>query len=304
MSEKFKIVFGYFLIASIWGSTWLAIKVSLNDFTPMISSGFRFITAAGCLFLIMKIKKMQIQKDKVAVRIYIYQTFFSFFIPFAFVYWAEQHIESALASLLAAVFPFSVAIFSRFLIPNNRFELDKILSVILGFIGILIIFSEHLGVSLELDFLGSILVVLSAVSQAWIAVIIKRDGQHLNPLSMNLPPIFIASLLLFLSGVIFEDLSTIKFTFIGIGSVLYLAIFGTIVTFTIYYWLMKKINVVILSLISFISPIISVLLGFVILNEKLSLRVLIGGILVISGIIFANSKALLKYYRTKKAGLV
>lgn len=301
MSENLKIVVGYAIICLLWGSTWLAIRLGLDDLTPLFSSGVRFLLASVFIFIAMKIKGIKMDTDPVARKIILLQTFFSFMIPFGFVYWAEQYIESALASLLFGFFPFSVIIFSRLLIKGEQISLDKALAIILGFLGVGLIFSEKLNLNFSTDFVGILLVVISAVIQAFVAVIIKRDGAHLNPLSMNLVPLFFAGLMMTVSSFIFEDTGSLRFSAKAVSSILYLAFFGTITTFTIYYWLMKKISVVILSLISFITPIISVILGFLILDEKLSFMTLLGGSIVVSGIFAANYQGLKKYFKGRKA---
>lgn len=105
-SENLKITLGYILICLIWGSTWLVIKVGLNSFTPLFSAGFRFLSAAILFYIIISLKKIEIKKDKMAVKIYLILGLFSFFIPFALVYWAEQYISSGLTSILFGILPF------------------------------------------------------------------------------------------------------------------------------------------------------------------------------------------------------
>ena len=130
--------------------------------------------------------------------------------------------------------------------------------------------------------------------QAFVAVLLKKYGKKLNPVSMNLFPVFIAGVLLLLIGFMTEDTSKIRIDENAVFSVLYLASFGTIATFSTYYWLMKKISVVLLAISAFLTPIVSVLLGWLILDEKLSLQEIMGSLLVLLGILVANLKGLQK----------
>ena len=116
---------------------------------------------------------------------------------------------------------------------------------------------------------------------------------------MNAYPLLIAGAVLLLLSYFTEDLSVLNFNKASIFSILYLAFFGTIVTFTIYYWLLQRMNVVILSLSSFITPIIAIFLGWMILGEELSQRVLFGSLLVLIGILFANFKGVKNYLFSK-----
>lgn len=283
-----KIILGYALICLIWGSTWLAIRASLESLTPFISGGSRFLLASFLIMILMKVRGVSLQKDKESIRLYLLMGFLSFVIPFGLVYWAEQFVPSGLASVLFGVYPFFVAIFSYFRMPDESIGKLKIIGMTLGFTGIVAIFSDSFSTDLSNLFLGMVAVALSGAMQAWIAVTLKKSGKHLNPLSMNFIPMLIAGLVGLTFGLLTEDLSYIKINQTAIVSVLYLAFFGSLITFTIFYWLMKKINVVMLSFTAFITPIIALILGWIFYHEVLTTQHLIGSILVLVGLLTAN----------------
>jgi drug/metabolite transporter (DMT)-like permease len=220
--------------------------------------------------------------------------FFSFVIPFGLVYWAEQFVPSGMAAVLFAVYPFFVVIFSYIRIPSDSIGYYKIFGTVLGFIGIVIIFSDSFAGNLTDYLIGMFAVVLSGIMQAWIAVSIKKFGHHLHPLSMNFIPMVIAGISMIAIGYVAEDLSGIRFNETAIISILYLAAFGSVITFTTFYWLIKRINLVILSLLAFITPIIALILGFIFYNEELSARHFVGASLVLTGVFWANLDSLLK----------
>jgi drug/metabolite transporter (DMT)-like permease len=286
--ESLKIFFAYILLCFIWGSTWLAIRISLESFTPFLSGGLRFLIASIAIFIIMRLKGITLQKDKLSVKLYLQMGFLSFVIPFGLVYWAEQFVPSGLASVLFGVYPFFVAIFSYFMIPNEKIGIGKTVGMILGFLGIIIIFSDSFSFTLSDYLLGMFAVMLSGIMQAYIAVTLKKYGKHLNPLSMNFIPMLIAGITGTLIGLFTEDFSKVSIEENGILAVLYLAIFGSVVTFTSFYWLMKRINVVILSLIAFITPIVALLLGWIFYNEVFTTHHLVGSALVLIGLLIAN----------------
>ncbi|HPN38359.1 MAG TPA: DMT family transporter [Melioribacteraceae bacterium] len=291
--ETLLIVLGYIAICLLWGSTWLAIKVGLESLTPFISSGARFITAALFFFIIIKLRNIKVVTDKLAIKLYLIMGFFSFAIPFGLVYWGQKFIPSGLASILFAVYPFFVIIFTKLFFKEENVNVYKIIGSIIGFSGIIVIFSDSIVIQSGVAILGLFAVVLSAIMQAFVAVVLKKYGKKLNPVSMNLFPVLIAGLLLTITGLLTEDTSKLKLDNNAILSVLYLASFGTIATFSTYYWLMKKISVVLLAISAFITPIVSVLLGWLILNEKLSFQEIMGSILVLFGILTANLKGLM-----------
>lgn len=301
--KNIKIAAAYLFISLLWGSTWLAIRIGLESLTPMFSAGLRFFIASIIILIVMKFQGVTLQKDLLSFKLYLVMGFFSFVIPFGLVYWAEQYIASGLASVLFAFFPFMVIIFSRIAFTNQKIGVYKIIGVALAFTGIVIIFSKDITMDLTNDVLGIAAVLVSATMQAAVTVTIKKYGKQLNPLSMNLIPLFIAGVIMLTVGLTLEDSSSLVFDNNAIFSILYLALFGTVFTFTTYYWLMKQINVVILSLTSFITPIIAVFLGWIILDERLSSLHLIGSTLVLIGILFANFRGLLNYYYQRKTAI-
>jgi drug/metabolite transporter (DMT)-like permease len=220
--------------------------------------------------------------------------FFSFVIPFGLVYWAEQFVPSGMAAVLFAVYPFLVVIFSFIRLPSESIGFYKIFGTILGFVGIVIIFSDSFEGDLTNYLIGMFAVVLSGIMQAWIAVSIKKFGNHLHSLSMNFIPMVIAGISMIVIAFFTEDLSTIRMDENAVLSVLYLAFFGSVITFTTFYWLIKRINLVILSLIAFITPIVALILGFFFYSEVLSTRHFIGTAMVLTGVFWANLGNLLK----------
>ena len=293
-STPLRIFLVYLLLCLIWGSTWLAIRASLESLTPFISLGSRFVLASIFILILMRIRGVALQKDKESIRLYFLMGFLSFVIPFGLVYWAEQFVPSGLASVLFGVYPFFVALFSFFRLPDESIGKLKIIGMSLGFLGIVVIFSDSFATDFSNLLLGMIAIALSGIIQAWIAVTLKKSGNHLNPLSMNFIPMLIAGFSGLAVGLLFEDISKVRIDDTAIISVLYLAFFGSVVTFTSFYWLMKKINVVLLSLIAFITPIVALILGWIIYKETLTTQHIIGSLLVLVGLLFANLESVIK----------
>ena len=287
------------MLCLIWGSTWLAIRYGLESLTPILSAGIRFSLASVFIWILMRIQNISIQKDKVSVRLYLLMGFFSFVIPFGLVYWAEQFVPSGMASVLFAVYPFFVVIFAYVRMPSEKIGFYKIFGTILGFSGIVIIFSDSFTGDITNYIIGMIAVVASGIMQAWIAVSIKKFGHHLHPLSMNFVPMVIAGISMVAIGFLFEDISKIRIDQNAVLSLLYLSFFGSVITFTSFYWLIKRVNLVILSLIAFITPIVALILGFLFYREHLSVNHFIGSAFVLTGVFWANLGNLIKLRKEK-----
>jgi drug/metabolite transporter (DMT)-like permease len=300
-SNLFNIVAGYILVCLIWGSTWFAIRLGLDSFTPLAGAGFRFTLAAFIFFIVIRYKKIEVKQDKLAIKIYLILAFFSFVIPYALLYWAQQHIASGLTSILFGVLPIFVLIFARFMLPENKILGFQWAGIILGFIGLIIIFSENLKVNIGTDLLGMIAILSAGIIQAVITVITKKYSSYINPIALNYYPTLIAGPILLLMAFVFEDHSRWIFDANGVISVLYLSLFGTVIAFSIYYWLMHKIDIVLIALSSIITPIIAVVMGCFILLEDFTINDIIGSSVVLIGVLFANFNDIINYLRQKRS---
>ena len=164
----------YIFLCLIWGSTWLAIKLGLDDAPPLWSAGIRFIIAGFVLIIINWFRKVTYPKSiKEIVKISIPGLIIYAF-PYMMVYHAEQHISSALTAVLFASFPFFIAGYSKFMLKSEKLNIYAWLGLIVGFSGVVVVFYDSL-VTSEFIFLGAVMVVLaSAISAVSATVLIKR----------------------------------------------------------------------------------------------------------------------------------
>jgi drug/metabolite transporter (DMT)-like permease len=287
-SERSLIIGGFILISIIWGSTWFAIKIGLESITPLYGITIRFAIAAAILALIMKWRGEKLPFDKNSVNQYLNLAVLSFSFPFALVYWGEQYIPSGLASVLFGAYPFVVAIGSHYFLPEEKLNMFKTMGIILGFIGIIIIFWSDLKFGSE-SALGMLAILASTLMQGASLVIVKRKNHHISPFALSLGGMILGLLIMLPMTVYFENHSELIFDFRGVSSIIYLSTFGTVATFVTYYWLMKRVEVVYLSLVSFVTPVLAVLLGSFILDEKLSAQIFLGAGFVLAGILTANA---------------
>jgi drug/metabolite transporter (DMT)-like permease len=289
---------GFFIISTVWGSTWLAIKIGLRTVPPFYAAGMRFVVASAVLYAIVRMRKLPIPFTPDARRVYFALGVLSFAIPFALAYWGQQFIPSGLGSILFCAFPLWVAVFSHFMLVNERLDFFKAVGTLLGFVGILIIFSPDLSMPDSSEIPGMAAILLGATMQAYALVVTKKHGHDISPITMTFVGMVIGAAILLLLGFFFESASSIVWTGEAIGSILYLALIGSVLTFVSYYWLLKRIDAVYLSLTSFINPIIAVILGALLLDERLASTVLAGAMLVLTGILVSNGRVLYGKIRT------
>jgi drug/metabolite transporter (DMT)-like permease len=247
------------------------------------------------------VRKENLPRGGVFWGLVVFMGLTAFSIPYALVYWGQRLIPSALASILFASYPFFVALFSHAFLPNEKMNALKVLAVVLGFTGVYIIFSGELSFDAGIAIGGMLAIVGSALIQAVSLVFLKKYGETFSPIGVNFVSMSIGAVLLLAGSLAVEDYATVSFTSQAVLSIIFLAVFGNVVAFVAYFWLVKHIEAVLLSMTSFVTPIVSVALGALVLNEILSPRIFGGAILVLCGILAANGKDLAKLLAKRKA---
>ncbi|HUL43204.1 MAG TPA: EamA family transporter [Bacteroidota bacterium] len=290
-AEKFLVFAGFVLITVIWGSTWLGIKIGLESVPPFFGVALRFTLAGTVLLLITLLRGVPMKHHRENFLLYLSLGFLSFGLPYELVYWGEARIPSGLTSILFAFYPFVVAIFSHLFLRNERLNIYKISGIVLGILGIIIIFWSDL--RFEGDSMGGMIaILLSTFLQGISLIIVKRIGKHVDPLTMNCGGIWAGIPLMYVLAFAFEDFHAVHLDRQGVLAILYLAIVGTVIAFGVFYWLLKRVEAVYLALSSLVTPILAVILGTIFLDEQLSPNVFWGAALVLMGILVTNGKDL------------
>jgi drug/metabolite transporter (DMT)-like permease len=276
------------LLTLIWGTTWAAIRVSLEGFPPFTGVAVRFAVAALVLLGWMRATGVGFARTTNERRIWITNTVLSFCGSYGVVYWCEQYVPSGLAAILFATFPLFVALLAHFVLPGDRLTRAKATGIVLGFAGVAVIFSEDFarlggpGVAR-----ASLVMLLSPIVSAVASVCAKRWGAGVHPFSMTGVPMAWSALVMGVLAVALEGRKSIVIAPRPVAALLYLAIPGSAVTFSLYYWLMAHMPATRLSLIAYTIPVVAVLVGVAFMNEPITARTIAGGILVVAGVAVA-----------------
>lgn len=274
----------YIILCLIWGSTWLAIKIGLQDSPPLWSAGFRFVIASVIIFIINLVRRVDYPKSIREIMKIIIPGIFMYAASYMLVYSAEVRISSSLTAVLFSTFPFLVAGFSYFMLKAERLRSWGWLGLIIGFCGILAVFYQSL-IESKFILLGTTLAVLGAAVSAFGTVYIRAYMKKYDISIMAAIQMAIGAIIIIISAAFFEPISAFKFTFKSVAALLYLSIIGTVVAFLGYYWLLKRAKAITVSQIAIVTPLIAVVLGFLFLSETFSPYSAIGAGLILTGVL-------------------
>ncbi len=271
------------LMCLIWGLTWVAIKIGLEDLPPFLSAGVRFALASVMLWPIVLLRRTPLPKNWPEYRKILVPGIFIYGINYALVYWGEQYIGAGLSAVLFASFPFMVAILAHYFLENDRFTAAKLAGLAIGFFGILLVFYGGLDLGPN-SYLGMLALMASSLSAAHANILIKRDLHKVDPMAATAIQMSLGAFLLLALGTLGESWANFHLTAPAAESILFLAIFGSAVAFSLYFWALKKTEASKLSLITFVTPLVALLGGHIILDERIIARLAFGALLVAAGI--------------------
>ena len=277
----------WLILCGIWGSTWLFIKLGLNDLPPVTFAGIRFVIASVVLFAFIRFRGITLPREKSDWLFLAITGVLSFTLNYGLVFWGEQYISSGLAALLQATLPAFGLVIAHFYLPGERMTWKKIAGVILGVLGVAVVFSNQLNIAGGKALAGSVALVLSAFFAAYSNVLVKARGQKLNPAILAGGQMFFGMIPLLVIGWALEG-SPLHFhwTIMSLVAMLYLALVGTVLAFLLYYWLVHNMDVTKSMLIALVTPVVAVILGMLVLREELNWRTLAGGAMIMAGIGF------------------
>ena len=275
----------WLVLCGIWGSTWLFIKLGLEDLPPLTFAGIRFVISCAIILAIIRVRGLQLPRARADWILLAVTGILSFGLNYGLVFWGEQHISSGLAALLQATLPAFGLVFAHFHLPGERLSWTKIGGVVLGVCGVAVVFSNQLAVAGRQALAGCVALILSAAFAAYSNVLVKAYGRKINPAIMAAGQMFFGLLLLFAVGLPMEG-NPFRFhwTTMAVIALLYLAIVGSVIAFLLYYWLVQNMDVTKSMLIALVTPVVAVILGMIVLNEEFGWRTLAGGAMIMLGI--------------------
>ena len=271
----------------VWGSTWLAIKVGLGSLPPITFAGIRFVIASSLLASYAIAKRVQFPKDANSWRVMLFLSLSQIAVPYALAFWGEQYMTAGLTSLLFATLPFFVVVFAHFMIPGERVTARKVSAMSLCFIGVAVIFSRELMFTVN-SFWGGIAVVASAGIAGCANVVGKKYSQSINSTVNVVVQMGVGSILLVAAGFHLEHGVPLTFDYTSVFAIVYLAVLGSTFAFVALYWLFTRMEVTRISLFTFITPVVAVLLGWLILGESVDINVAAGGSLILVGVMLLS----------------
>ena len=275
----------WLILCGIWGSTWLFIKIGLRDLPPFTFAGLRFVLASAILGSLILIRRARWPRTRSDWYLIAVSGLLQFTLNYGLVFWGEQYISSGLAAVLQSTFPLFGLVFAHLYLPNERMTALKVVGVLLGILGVGVIFSDQLTIAGSMALLGSIALVLSVLFGSYSNVLVKAYGGKIDPQILAATQMVCGFVPLLAAGFVTEgNPLRFRWTVPALLSLMYLVIVGSVIAFWLYYWLVRNMDVTKTMLIALVTPVVAVILGMIVLHEQLNWRLVAGSACIILGL--------------------
>jgi len=276
-------------VCIVWGTTYLVLRIGVTQFPPFLFSMIRFLIAGPILIIFMLTIGKQKWPDRKTLMNQAVSGFFMLTLGISIVGWAEMYISSGVAAIICSMMPIWTVLINVLVLKDEKSNWLIALGLLTGLSGIILIFGEHLSEFSDSNYLlGIILTFAANLSWAIGSIWVKKKNQNVNPfLGSGLQMLF-GGLFMIPLTLLLDDYSNIHFSNEIALSLAYMILIGSVGAYACYSYAIKKLPMTLVSLYAYINPIVAVILGSLVLGEKLNLRVAIAILITIAGIYIVN----------------
>ena len=284
-----KAYFALGIVSFFWGTTYIAARVGAQHMPGLFIAGLRQFFSGLILVSFFLLKGYRWPEWKILKRISI-QSIFLLCIANGLLTWSVEYISGGLAAVIAALVPLFIALFTIWLYKRVRITRMMVVGLVAGFAGVVIIFYDYLGQLQSKSFLfGVILAVISVLSWSFGTVYTSKEKPPINIL-------FNVGLQMLMAGVVMLVICGITGKYVNLAhagqdsllALSYLVVFGSLLAYSAYVFVINKLPPTQVSIYAYINPIVAVLIGWLLLSEKMNFNMLIGMLVTLGGVYLVN----------------
>jgi len=290
MAKQTKAYVALAFICIVWGTTYLAIKVGVMHYPAFLFAGVRQVLSGVILLVISWLANPAKDVSKANILRQMLVGFLMLTVGNGCVTWGERAVPSGVAALICSLMPLFAVLFNLLLSGKEKFNLTIAGGMLLGVVGVGIVFRDSIKDLSNGAYLAGMLAVLLATSSWAMGSLVNR--KNINPVN----PYFNSGLQLLFGGIFMLFISPITDDYSqanwwsseGLLSLLYLVIFGSVLAYTAYMYVLSKLPVGVATIYAYINPMVAVLLGYIILREPVTLYTWLAFVTIVASVFLVN----------------
>jgi drug/metabolite transporter (DMT)-like permease len=281
------------LLALIWGTSFLWIKIVVGEVSPIMLVSFRTLFATLGLAMVLLFDHSARLRWKILrprLGVFVMVGFLNVALPFVLISWSETYIESGMASILNSTVPLFTIVLAPLFLSDDRFSLPKLLGLLVGFAGVIVLFLPALSHGVSHSLIGQGGMLLATLSYAAGGVYARVKTRGLPPQIQAFMQFVMATLLVWALMLLVDRplrFPHLAITWVGL---LWLGLLGSCIAYLLYFSLLNSVGPTRTLLVTYMTPLVGVLLGAAYLHEQVTWQAVVGGILIVSGVVVVNFK--------------
>ena len=297
-SPKWKVLLAFAIIYLVWGSTFLAIRIGVQEVPPFLLAGMRFIAAGGvmCVWMMARGERAPTGRQWAAV---LLVSVLIFVFDYGLVFWAEQRVPSGITAVMLATIPAFMALSEIILLRTQRLTLRLALALLVGIGGVMVLVSRSLNLGgAPINSAGAIALTIAAVSWSLASVLTLKLPLPPSKVMNSGAQMLAGGLLLAMAAVGLGELRNFHPSAVSLAawvSLAYQIVPGSIIAFTAYLWLLHNASPTKVGTYAYVNPVVAVTIGYFFAHESLDQRVILGTLLVLVSVVLITTT------RAKKA---
>jgi len=279
----------FLALGLMWGSSYLFIKLAVDDFGTFTLVALRLAIGAALLWAVIRLAHQPLPREPRLYGHLVVMAVVNIVIPFVLITWAEQTVDSSLAAILTSAVPLFAIVIAPLFLHDEPIRVNGVVGLGVGFVGVVVLTSNDLTVA-DADLTGELALLGAALAYAVGAVYSRRNMRGVPPM---IPAVFQVTFAMLISGaiaIVLESPWNARPDGEAVFSILWLGILGSGFAYLAVFRLLSTWGATRTTLVAYVIPVVGIVLGFLVLSEPIDGRVLIGTALVIGGVALVNSR--------------
>jgi drug/metabolite transporter (DMT)-like permease len=283
-----KTLLAFAIIYFVWGSTFLAIRVGVHEVPPLLFAAMRFLVAGVVLFLWMIAKGERLPSGRQWASV-ILLAFLIFVVDYGLLFWAEQRVPSGIAAVMMATIPVFIALSEIAILGTQRLSIRLALALLIGIGGVVVLMSRSLNLGgAAIDTVGALALIGGSISWSVASVLTRKLPLPTSKVMSSGSQMLAGGVMLTLTAAAFgefRDFHPAAVSREAWFSLIYLIVFGSIVGFTAYVWLIHHESPTKVGTYAYVNPVVAVVVGYFLGGESLGLRTILGTLFVLVSVV-------------------
>ena len=280
----------FVLLSAIWGSSFMFIKLGLlGGFGPLTLVSLRLLFGAGVTWLLAMRQGQHLPRSLSLLIGIAFMGLINNALPFTLITWSEQYIDSSMAAILNSTVPLFAVVFSHFALKDESFTLRRAVGVVVGFLGVLVLFAPDLFLGVGGNHLiAQMAVICASAGYAVGSVFARKYLNGVAPAVLTATQLSFAFLWIVVPALWLERPWTLEPAAMAWFAALWLGILGSGLAYLIFFVLLRSIGATPTTMVTYVVPLFAVFFGIVFLQEQLRWEQLVALLLIIAGVWLAN----------------